>query len=359
MRKLLRTIGKMKIRGTEQEQKEFRVFKAKARDAIMSLDAGVKKKLVALRSHHENTIRHNVMVAHDVRYIAERLGLPQEEIESLFIAALLHDIGKLDILPLILDSSAQDQRYMLEIKRKNHPDDLRLFDPKADRRDLITIRDILDFESRRKRFPRRLVAYFLKKKRIPLNMSLHDYIKVHQERTRMILQELHMDPKIVEFAASHHPEYFEDEHVLDWRCYIITIADKFNAIIQSEGIRRYTTRKTRILALDMIINTLKDAMASSVLAKKQRQIVRVLGEKYIPVEIENFVIPLSEHLLAAISREHNLAPKTLEEAEECIANIEATIDVNSKVEYIVDQQTIQKLELLKAQIEREARIRAA
>ena len=105
MRELFRTINNMDIGGTPAEIDEFKEFKKRVKKTILAMDATVRGELIRLNKHHKNTIKHNVMVAHDVEYIAKELKLPPKEQQALFIAALLHDIGKLDILDILLDST--------------------------------------------------------------------------------------------------------------------------------------------------------------------------------------------------------------------------------------------------------------
>jgi putative nucleotidyltransferase with HDIG domain len=89
------------------------------RRAVLDLDAGTQHKLepgqidqiceafadvVDAKSHF--TFRHSIGVADAALGIAETMGLPEERVQLVHRAALLHDIGKLSISNAILDKKA-------------------------------------------------------------------------------------------------------------------------------------------------------------------------------------------------------------------------------------------------------------
>ncbi len=351
MKHIFKNIDKLKIKGTPKEEKEFAIFKEEVKRNVLEMEYVVRKKLHQLTKHHANTMKHNVMVAHDVKYIAERLRLPHDEIQALFIAALLHDIGKLDVLDILLDASIGEEREMLEIKRKENPHDFKLKDEKIIPVDAVTVEDLIKYKNRKDGLDEAKVRRFLKEKRIPLTWTLRQYLNVHQERTEDILRELGMDPKIIEYAASHHPEYFADDIKLNWKCNIISIADKFNAIIQSEGVRNYMTRQNRILALDTIIECLRKRFSKLVFSKRRKAIIRALAQKYIPYEVNHFLLPYSKSMVKALRHDKRIDSQKLKEIEEVLINIEKTFEVNDKVKYILDMDIIHMLRDIESELE--------
>ncbi|MEA3514089.1 MAG: hypothetical protein U9R34_01285 [Nanoarchaeota archaeon] len=352
MRQIFNSIDKLKIKGTPKEEKEFEEYKDEVKRNFMEMDYVVRKKLKQLTRHHANTMNHNVMVAHDVKYIAKRLKLPEDEIQALFIAALVHDIGKLDVLDLLLDSKEKEQKEMLEIKRKENPNDLHLNGKKIIPIDVLSVEDLLKYYQKKKGLDEAKVRIFLKEKGIPLKWTLREYINVHQERTREILTKIGVNPKIVEYAASHHPEYFMEHTKLNWKCQIISIADKFNAMIQSEGVRNYMTKKNRIEALDIIIKGFINQVAESFFASGPKKIIRVLGEKYIPVEVKSFLIPYSLALIKAFRQDSRLSKPTIEELRNAIIDIEVTFEVNDKVKYVLDKHLQNNLKIIENELKK-------
>lgn len=351
MKKIFRTIDSMEIKGSDRDKAEFGRYKDEVKQAISEMDYRARKLLRQLDKHHSNTIKHNVMVAHDVKYIAQSLGLNEEDVQSLFVAALLHDVGKIDVLDILLDSTKEAEQEMLEIKRKENPSDFRLKAKNVIPVDVLTVNDLLKYNAGKKGFDMKKVKLILKEKGVSLRCTLRKYLSSHQERTKKILTDIGVDPKLVHYAANHHPEYFTKDARLDWRCHIISIADKFNAIIQSEGIRYYTTRKNRIRALDIVIECIKSRMAKFVFDRKPKKIIRIIGKKYVPLEIEHFLIPYAESIIAALRTDRRLSVQRLKEIADIITDIEVTFEVNEKVKYILDDSVIKKLKDIESELE--------
>lgn len=59
--------------------------------------------LMAVRSHHESTFQHCMLVTGVVAAFATKSGMPRDEIVRLTVAGLLHDIGKAKVPVAILD----------------------------------------------------------------------------------------------------------------------------------------------------------------------------------------------------------------------------------------------------------------
>ena len=353
MRSIFKSIDKLELEGTLRDRKEFEEYKDEVKRNFMEMEYAVRKKLKQLTKHHANTMRHNVMVAHDVKYIAKRLKLPPDEVQALFIAALVHDIGKIDVLDLLLDSKKEDQKEMLEIKRKENPNDFRLKDEKIIPIEVLSVEELLKYYQKKKGLDVAKAKIFLKEKSISLKWTLREYLNIHQERTRDILTKLGFDPKIVEYAASHHPEYFMEKTKLSWKCQIISIADKFNAIIQSECVRHYVTKKNRIRALDIIIKELINKFAKSFFANGPKRIIRVLGEKYIPIEVKTSLIPYSEILIKAFHADSKMHKSMIKELEKVIKDIELTFEVNDKVKYILDEHLENNLKIIEEELRKD------
>ena len=325
----------------------------------MEMEYAIRKKLKQLTKHHENTMKHNILVAYDVKYISKRLKLPQDEIQALFIAALVHDIGKLDVLDLMLNAQEKDENEMIEIKRKENPNDFRLMDKNIIPVEVLTVNDLLKYHQKGNGLDMNKVKLYLKEKGVPLRWTLRKYLNIHQESTREILSKLGVDPKIVEYAASHHPEYFMEHTKLNWKCQIISIADKFNAIIQSEGIRNYVTKKNRTRALDIIIKKLINEFARPFFTGKPKEIVRILGQKYIPVEVKSVLIPYSEALIEAFRQDSRLSKPTIKELTKAIIDIEMTFEVNDKVKYILDEHLENNLRIIEDELKKDLNIALA
>lgn len=363
MRDIFNSIKKLKIKGTPQEEKEFEEYKDEVKTNLQAMDYAVRKKLKQLTRHHENTMKHNVMVARDVKYIAKRLKLPHDEVQALFIAALVHDIGKLDILDLVLDADAKEEDEMLEIKRKENPHDLRLKAKGIKPIFVLTVEDLVKYYTKRKGFDEAKIRLFLKEKGVSVKWTIREYLDIHQERTRDILEALGIDPKIVDYAASHHPEYFMEQTKLDWKCQIISIADKFNAIIQSEGVRPYMRekekemqQKTRLEALDIIIKMLFHQLAKSFFSRGPRKIIRSLGQKYIPFEVKVTLIPYSKALIKVFNADSRMHKSMIKELEKAIIDIEMTFEVNDKVKFVLDDYLKNNLRIIEKELEKDLNI---
>jgi len=80
-----------------------------------------------------------------------------------------------------------------------------------------------------------------------------------------ILKDVGFSDEVIIYASSHHLNYFSDfdQNKLPVECNIIEIADKFNAISQSEGIRIYAQRKSHSEAMEIIIKGFKGVFDAS------------------------------------------------------------------------------------------------
>lgn len=85
-------------------------------------DFGAMIPLASLRSHNEYTVNHIINVAMLAVALGEAVGLPSRLLRELGVAALLHDVGKLQIPEAILNGTGDltlEQRAII----RRHPED--------------------------------------------------------------------------------------------------------------------------------------------------------------------------------------------------------------------------------------------
>ncbi|MBP5530162.1 MAG: HD-GYP domain-containing protein [Lachnospiraceae bacterium] len=93
----------------------------KAKDEIKTLSVEVMEALAhTIDAKDEYTKGHSVRVAKYSRMLAERLGLSDEDCESVYYMALLHDIGKIGVPNEIINGKSKmtDEEYAV---MKTHP----------------------------------------------------------------------------------------------------------------------------------------------------------------------------------------------------------------------------------------------
>lgn len=85
---------------------------------LNNLNQETIKLLHDLKQAHPHTFRHSINVSKYARFLGEKIGLDLEDIESLAVAGLLHDIGKLKIPRSILNKPEKltDEEFK-EMKR--------------------------------------------------------------------------------------------------------------------------------------------------------------------------------------------------------------------------------------------------
>ena len=98
---LLRSISRV-VSSPERptESEEFTVRSDSARKG--SAFEGIQALVCAVEAKDRSTRGHSRHVAHYARHLAERIGLPPDQAESVFIAALVHDVGKIGVPDNIL-----------------------------------------------------------------------------------------------------------------------------------------------------------------------------------------------------------------------------------------------------------------
>ena len=244
-----------------------------------------EKALIAkIDLHHEATLVHSLMVAHDVEYIATRLSYSKEEVKALTIAALLHDAGKLKIHDTVLDLG--DKFELEKIWKFSYPKKAFPKNPMME----ITVSDLINYKAKFESKDENMYIFkyleWMKEREVSdfLNQPLRVYLEYHQEGTRIELEKIGVSSDLIKYAAAHHPTYFTEDlrGKLPKEAKIIEIADKFNAIMQTEGIRHYATKKTRTEAMLIIIEALekKYAKHSLFFESFEEEIMKILVEKY-------------------------------------------------------------------------------
>lgn len=68
-----------------------------------SVPPGHKTVIEALAAHHRLTATHSLNVARITKEFLETLNLPEEDVKKAYLAALVHDAGKLGVNPELLD----------------------------------------------------------------------------------------------------------------------------------------------------------------------------------------------------------------------------------------------------------------
>lgn len=278
----------LKINLDSNEKKEVDSFI----ERIFSDLRDEEKALMAkLQLHHSGTLTHSVMVAKDVEYIAVHMGIySKDEIRALTIAALLHDSGKLRIHDTVLDLGGREE--LEPIWRYAHPNEKEI---PQNLMNEITVSDLInykkDFESKDKTQYIFNYLTWMKEKEVEdfLSQSLWMYIQYHQEGTRLELEKIGVSEELIKYAASHHPAYFTEDQrgKLPREIKIIEIADKFNAIMQTEGIRNYAgNKKTKTEAMLIIIETLKNLFKNPNIISNffstdfEGKIIEILAQEY-------------------------------------------------------------------------------
>ena len=348
---LAKAVKELRINGSSEEETEFSYFKNRL---IEQLKEEEREVMRALHQHHPRSFTHSMMVARDVEYIAKNMGLPGDKVQALVIAALLHDVGKLDIHEAILELGSYPERKAIWLHAfPGHTP------PNSPLIDDITLRHIINYKSAKADNPkeyRKAFEQWLMDKGVYsfLDKSLLDYLKHHQEGTRAALEKIGVKEEIVELAAAHHPSYFSDSerHRLPKECCIIEVADKFNAIIQSEGVRNYISRESRTKALSIIANELKKEF-SGFFRSYEKKALRVLVKRYLPPEVSKEIIPTVKNLVIhmkthiAKMQKHVGGPYEKADADEArnlLGTIAATLALSKEFGHILEHDMESTLE---------------
>lgn len=287
---MLEVLSKPDTHGELEENFEFENF-------IKSIKKDLKKYkslIEQLDNHHEPTLKHSIMVAQDSVYIGQKLGLSSKALDDLRVAALLHDVGKLFIHDSILDLGNLSE--MSEIWRYNYPDK----NPPRNLFLALTVRNVMKYKASKEKDQYSHMEKNLKWMEDNdvisfLNQPLKKYMEFHQRGTEIILSQRNLTPRVVSLAASHHPNYFNQfqKNKLLPEAKIIEIADKFNALIHSEGFRSYSNKKTRLEALGIIAEELKEIYIGGFFKsnKLEKEIIGLLLKKYGEDQLKSEILP--------------------------------------------------------------------
>jgi putative nucleotidyltransferase with HDIG domain len=97
---------------------DLKALKGSGREIADSIaDAGLSHWLASVRQHHEGTYQHCLLVTGIAIDFGLSLGLSRTDLERLYLAAMLHDIGKAKIPLSILDKPGRlqpDERTLVE-----------------------------------------------------------------------------------------------------------------------------------------------------------------------------------------------------------------------------------------------------
>lgn len=256
----------------EFEKRQLRALDRKHKLGVIRVLKAEELQLLARLYHHSKTHAiHSFNVCADCIYVGEKLGLSREQLDRLKIAALLHDVGKLDMELIILDQgvSAEEQLKILRFLGK---------EPSGNPMKQITLKDLIEYRSSLWFFRNKKISSG--HKRVLLNrlgkeadVTLLQHIRNHQKFTEERLLKAGTEAEIVEYASRHHPEYLAKPGS-KLQISILSVVDKFNAMIQSEGVRNYHRKLGRIEALDLLVEKFKEP----------KFVIKALAEKYVPME---------------------------------------------------------------------------
>jgi len=128
-------------------QAEMRINTRETRDAVAELISDISKtpdaviNLIAVKSYDDYTYAHNINVATLSLMMGHAMGLSRDDLHSLGIGALLHDIGKLKIALSILNKEGSLTEVEFDTIRK-HPQigyDMLLQSREINRKSLLII----------------------------------------------------------------------------------------------------------------------------------------------------------------------------------------------------------------------------
>ncbi len=354
MDELLGAIADLRINGTPEEEDDFSRFKRSVIEMLKDEERAVLKEL---KRHHVNSFRHSVMVARDVEYVARRLRLPDSKVAALKVAAILHDVGKIDIHEAILDHVTGAD--LVDSWKITHPKEEMPKDRPIG--ECVLVRDIIDYKSRSSDDPKNYVSLFKqwmndRGLKIFIDKSFRAYINHHQNATRNILERLGMSPEIMDYAAGHHPSYFSDRErrKLPPECGIIEVVDKFNAIIQSEGVRHYISKRSRTEALDIIAHEMQQSLGF--FKAYEKRALRMLAERYLPPEVYREVLPHAKSLISHMRKNIETIRRAVDddarkEAESLLALIALTLALSREFGEVLDSSTTHYLEHYEEELE--------
>ncbi len=233
-------------------------------------------------------------------------------------------------------------------------------DPKGRIIELITVGNVIDYYAGKDAYPDLYKISFdrwLSQRGLTkfLNRSLREYLNHHLSATRRILEEIGMNSKTVNYAATPHPSYFglEDRTLLPQECRILEVADKFNALIQSEGIRHYTNKKMRVEALNIIVQELREEFGEHTKESFGHYALSFIVRKYLLLEVQTELLPKVNAMIAAFQRGSRPSEPEKKEATRVMTVITATITLDEEFGHVLDHDMIAKLRFDLTELKRE------
>jgi len=331
MNDILEAVKKIRIEDTKQNAQYFRHYQQLI---IRELKHDEIELLNVMKHHHIGSFNHMILVAKDCEYIARAMDLNKKKIRALTIAGLFHDIGKSHIHDVILDlggDKEMEKIWKRFHKKSNIPGNLLK---------TITLNEVILYKAEKSDSKKKYIDSFdewLNERGLMSYKytSLLIYFRHHQYKTKKFLRNVGIDPEIVELAASAHPEYFgENKRInLPKECWIVMIADKFNAMIQSEGKRTYTEALSKTEALNLIAEQLLKEYKGNIINRFPLRALRVLIKKYLPRSVIRELIPKTQ-------REIMILRDNLKNKRFCITNRERMKEVVTNVSSLVATLTI-------------------
>ncbi|RME31594.1 HD domain-containing protein [Candidatus Woesearchaeota archaeon] len=345
---LLAALRELHIRGTKGEELAFEELK---QQTVRELKENERRVLEHLVRHHPPTWKHSFMVMHDAVWLAERLGLSADDVQAIRLAALCHDVGKLDIHPLLLDLPRSDH---IAICKKKHG---RVLPGKLTKQ--FTLYDMILYlaaQAPNQQAARKLIRNFeqwLRERKLDdfLHRSAYEYLVHHQEASARILREYGIDGRIIRYAATHHPEYLDaaKRKAAPRYAQLITIADKFNAMIQSEGVRPYANRLLRVEALTIILHELKQDFHAGVFHSFARRALAELAARHLPSGIVEELVPRVERSIGLLRRAlktQSFSPdaQAVREAQRLAAAIVAVLTLCDELHVTLEHHLLRTLD---------------
>ncbi|MFH1641399.1 MAG: HD domain-containing protein [Nanoarchaeota archaeon] len=236
-----------------------------------------------LSKHDAPTVVHSFNVASDCVFVAEMLGLSKTEIRNIRIAALLHDVGKVNMLAVLLDYGVdKDELHTIAVNRPI------VYSDGEDLRRKVLMWEIIEHRSHLSVFDKKYISRTQAKKLMAMlgsqaYLTLWEHIKNHQYYTEKLLDPLDLPDEIKHIASNHHPEYKDMPHC-KIEIAIVSAVDKFNAMIHSEGIRYQEKKKERSEALTVLVDQLH----------LDYNVVKALGKRHLRIEEQSLKKAVSE-----------------------------------------------------------------
>lgn len=344
---LLRALRDLHIKGTKGEELRFEELK---RQTIDELREDERRLFRRLATHHKRSWKHSFMVMHDAGWLAERLGVPKGELALIKLGALGHDVGKLDIHPYLLNLSRKDEVAICKRLGKplhgNLTKQFTLYDMilcvaeyAPDQQKARAVID--DFEQ------------WLRERKLDgfLHRPAYEYLRHHQPAAERLLHEAGVDERAIRYATTHHPEYLsaDERQRMPRYAEILSIADKFNAMIQSEGVRLYARKKLRCEALLLILQQLKKEFKAGIFHPHAREALAELAARHLPQSINEELLPdattVLRHLREALkAQEFSPDAEAVKEAQRLAAEILAVLSLSRELHVPLSQRLVHTLD---------------